>query len=174
MSRDVVFDESHPFYLHPTTDASPASLVDPSSFLLFPDAPPASLPIPCSTLPSSVSSFESPVVLDYTMKPPVTQVYNHRRAHLSDAPASSDELFSDVPSSSFSEDVPSSPPIESSSLEQFVRRGHHLRRPPDCNSPSAFTATALSEPASYRDAILHPEWQHTMTELITALERTGT
>jgi hypothetical protein len=28
-SRDVVFDESHYFYPRPTTDASPASLVDP-------------------------------------------------------------------------------------------------------------------------------------------------
>jgi hypothetical protein len=43
------------------------------SFLLFLDAPPASLPILRSTLLSSVSSFESPpVVSDYTVKPPVT------------------------------------------------------------------------------------------------------
>jgi hypothetical protein len=69
MSRDVVFDESCPFYPRPTTDASPASLVDPLSFLLFPDASPASLPIPRSTLPSSVSP---PVVSDYTVKLPVT------------------------------------------------------------------------------------------------------
>jgi hypothetical protein len=56
MTQDVVFDESRPFYLCPTTDASPASLVDPLSFLLFFDAPPASLHIPHSTLPSSMSS----------------------------------------------------------------------------------------------------------------------
>jgi hypothetical protein len=35
-SRDVVFDESRPFYPRPTTDAPPASLVDPLSFLFFP------------------------------------------------------------------------------------------------------------------------------------------
>jgi hypothetical protein len=117
-SWDVVFDESRPFYPRPTTDASPASLVDPLSFLLFPDASPASLRIPCSTLPSSVSFSESPpVVLDYTVKPPVTQFYNHHGACLSDAPASSNELSSDVPSSSFFEDVPSSPPVEPSSLK---------------------------------------------------------
>jgi hypothetical protein len=93
-SRDVIFDESRPFYPRPTTNASPASLVDPLSFLLFPDAPPASLHIPRSTLPSYVSSSESPpVVPDYTMKPPVTQFYSRRRARLSDAPASSDEFF---------------------------------------------------------------------------------
>jgi hypothetical protein len=81
---------------------------------------------------------------------------------LSDAPPSSDELSSNVPSSSFFEDVPSSPPVEpsspiDSSPEQLVRHGHHLHRPPNCYSPLAFTATALSEPASYRHAILHPE-----------------
>ena len=42
-SWDVVFDESRPFYPRPATDASPASLVDPLSFLLFPDAPPVPL-----------------------------------------------------------------------------------------------------------------------------------
>jgi hypothetical protein len=78
-SQDVVFDESRHFYPHPTTDAPPASLVDPLSFLFFPDAPPASLPLPRPTLPTSVSSAESsPVVLDYTVKPPVTQVYSRR------------------------------------------------------------------------------------------------
>jgi hypothetical protein len=34
-SCDVVFDESRPFYLRPTTDASSVSLVDLLSFLLF-------------------------------------------------------------------------------------------------------------------------------------------
>jgi hypothetical protein len=97
---------------------------------------------------------------------------------LSDAPAFSNELSSDVPSS-FIEDVSSSSPIEPSSLtnsspEQLVRRSHRLRRPPDCYSPSAFTTTALSEPASYRDVILHLEWQHAMAKEIEALERTGT
>jgi hypothetical protein len=81
MSRYIVFDESHPFYPCPTTDASFASLVDPLSCLLFPEAPPTSLPIPHSTLPSSVSSSGSPlVVLDYTVKPLVTQFYSHRGA----------------------------------------------------------------------------------------------
>jgi hypothetical protein len=98
---------------------------------------------------------------------------------LSDVSAFSDELSSDVPSSSFIEDVSSSPPIESSSLinsslEQLVRRSHRLRRPTDCYSPSVFTDTALFEPASYRDAILHPKWQHVMVEEIAVLEQTGT
>jgi hypothetical protein len=177
-SRDVVFDESRPFYLRPTTDAPPASLVDPLSFLFFPDAPPASLPLPHPTLPTSVSSAEfSPVVPNYTVKPPVMQAYSRCGAHLSDAHTSSVELCSDVSSSYL--DVPSSPPVASSSLigsslEQLLGCGQRMRRPPNCYSPSAFTATALSEPASYRDAILHPEWQHAMAEEIAALERIGT
>jgi hypothetical protein len=179
-SQDVVFDESHPFYPCATTNASLASLIDPLSFLLFPNAPPASLPIPRLTLPSSMSSFESPLVVpDYMVKPPVTQFYSRRGARLSDAPTSSDELSSDVPSSSFFEDVPSSPPVEPSSsidscLEQLVRCSHCLRRPPDCYSSSAFTTTVLSELAFYHDAILHLEWQHTMVEEIAALEWTST
>jgi hypothetical protein len=116
-SWDVVFDESRPFYPRPTTDASPAFLPDPLSFLLFPDAPSASVPILCSTLLSSMSSSKSPsVVPDYMVKPQVTQFYMHRGARLSDAPASSDEVSSDVSSSSFIEDVPSSLSIEPSSL----------------------------------------------------------
>jgi hypothetical protein len=106
-----------------------------------------------------VSSSESPhIVLDYTVKPPVIQFYNHRGARLLDAPASSD-----VSSSSFIEDGPSSPPVEpsspiDSSPEQLVRHSHCLHRPHDCYSPLAFTATTLFEPASYHDAILHLEW----------------
>jgi hypothetical protein len=93
---------------------------------------------------------------------------------LSEVPTSSVELSSDV-SSSFLE-VPSSPPVASSSPigsspEQLLGRGQRICRPPNGYSPSAFTA--LSEPTSYRDAILHPEWQHAMAEEIAALERTG-
>jgi hypothetical protein len=176
-SQDVVFDESRPFYPRPTTDAPPASLIDPLSFLFFPDATPTSLPLPRPTLSTSVSSAESsPVVPDYTVKPPVTQVYNCRGACLSEVPTSSAELSSDVSSSSL--EVPSSPSVVSSPIgsspEQLLGRGQRIRRPPNCYSPSAFTVTALSEPASYRNAILHPEWQHTMAEEIATLEGTGT
>jgi hypothetical protein len=160
-SRDVVFDESRPFYPRPTTDAPHASLVDPLSLLFFPDAPPVSLPFPHPTLLTSVSFAESsPVVSDYTVKSPVRQIYSRQGARLSEVPTSLAELSSDVSSSSV--EVPSSPPVASSSpigfsLEQLLGRGQRIRRPPNCYSPSAFTATALSEPAFYRDAILHPE-----------------
>jgi hypothetical protein len=96
-------------------------VVYPLSFLLFPDAPSASLSIPHLTLSSSVSSSESPLVIpEYTVKLPVTQFYSRRGARSSDAPTSSDELSADVSSSSL--DVPSS--LIDSSSEQIVRRGH--------------------------------------------------
>jgi hypothetical protein len=82
-------------------------------------------------------------------------------------------LSFDVSFSSFIKDVSSSP-VEPSSSEQLVRRSHRLHRPPDCYSPSAFTITALSEAASYHEAILHPEWQYAMAEEIAALEWTST
>jgi hypothetical protein len=98
---------------------------------------------------------------------------------LSDAPASSDGLSSDVSSSSFIDEVSSSPPIKPSSpidfsLEQLVRCSHLLRRPPDCYSRPAFTITTLCETISFREAILNSEWQHAMAEEIAALEQTGT
>jgi hypothetical protein len=76
------------------------------------------------------SSESSPVVPDYTVKPPVTQVYSRREARLSEVPTSSVELSYDV--SSFSLEVPSSPPIASSSPigsspEQLLGRGQRIR-----------------------------------------------
>jgi hypothetical protein len=117
------------------------------------------------------------VVPDYTVKPPVTQVYSRRGARLSEIPTFSAELSSDV--SSYSLDVTSSPPVASfspigSSAEQLLGRGQRICQPPNCYSPSTFTATALSETTSYHDAILHPNRQHAMGEEIAALERTGT
>jgi hypothetical protein len=66
---------------------------------------------------------------------------------LLDTPTSSAKLSSDVSSSSL--DVPSSPPVASSSLigstpEQLLGRGQCIHRSPNYYSPSAFTATALS------------------------------
>jgi hypothetical protein len=104
--------------LCPFFDVSPTSLVDLLSFIFFSNAPPAPLLITRMTLLPSVSSSESPsMVTDYTMKPLMTQFYSRRGARLSDAPPSLDELSSDASSSSsFVQDVTSSPSIEPSSL----------------------------------------------------------
>ena len=36
------------------------------------------------------------------------------------------------------------------------------------------TVASLVEPTTYREATIHPDWQHAMSEEIAALERTGT
>lgn len=53
-------------------------------------------------------------------------------------------------------------------------RGHRIRKPTDFFTPAAYSASVLSEPLSYRDTILHQEWQHAVAEDIVALECTGT
>ncbi|WVZ87927.1 hypothetical protein U9M48_034501 [Paspalum notatum var. saurae] len=140
ISRDVVFDESRPFYPRPSSDASLASLVDPLSFLFIPDT--AIAHRPSLLIPSST-------------------VFTH--AVRSTPP----EPTSDEPSPT------------ASSPEQLLRRGHRSRQPVDRYgfgpvTWQGFAGTVLSEPLSYRDDILHPEWQLAMAEEIAALERTGT
>ncbi|WVZ70679.1 LOW QUALITY PROTEIN: hypothetical protein U9M48_019322 [Paspalum notatum var. saurae] len=147
ISRHVVFDESRPFYPRPSSDASLASLVDPLSFLFIPDTAIAhrpSLLIPSST----VSSLEPCLLRSVTL-------LDFSRAYF------------DKPSPA------------ASSPEQLLRRGHRSRQPVDRYgfgpvTWQGFAGTVLSEPLSYRDAILHPEWQLAMAEEIAALERTGT
>ncbi|WVZ51873.1 LOW QUALITY PROTEIN: hypothetical protein U9M48_002974 [Paspalum notatum var. saurae] len=196
ISRDVVFDESRPFYPRPSSDASLASFVDPLSFLFIPNnaiAHISSRSVPSPTvsssgvLPPSIvppvasSSESSSLPPDYTTKPPVTQVYTRRSALTSSE--HTDEPSS-VPSAS-SSDEPSSNPLEfsfdeplpaASFLEQFLGRGHRSHQPVDRYGFGRviWQGTVLSEPLSYRDAILHPEWQLAMAEEIAALERTGT
>jgi len=123
VSRDVTFDESRPFYPRPSPDASHASVIEPLSFLLFPDTPIA----PPHLVPSSEVSIESPVVPSpvepssmvpssvvpsfsedippvhvgtaYDSKPPVTRVYTRTlrvAKPSSDAPSPSDEPSTSV------------------------------------------------------------------------------
>ncbi|WVZ64342.1 hypothetical protein U9M48_013875 [Paspalum notatum var. saurae] len=183
ISRDVVFDESRPFYPRPSSDASLASLVDPLSFLIIPDTAIAHISsrlVPSPTVPSSgvvppsvvplveSSSESSSLIPDYTAKPPVTQVYTRRSASTPTAPSSGSS------ESSFGEPSPAA-----SSPEQLLGRGHRSHQPVDRYgfgrvTWQGFAGTVLSEPLSYRDAILYPEWQLAMAEEIAALERTGT
>ncbi|WVZ52011.1 hypothetical protein U9M48_003107 [Paspalum notatum var. saurae] len=180
ISWDVVFDESRHFYPRPSLDASLASLVDPLSFLFIPDTAIAHIPsglVPSPTVPSSavvppslVPPVESPsesssLPPDYTTKPPVTQVFTCRSASISSEP-------SDEPSSGPSEPFSNEPLPAASSLERLIRRGYRSCQPIDRYGFGH--VTILSEPFSYRDAILHLEWQLAMAEEIAALERTGT
>ncbi|WVZ82884.1 hypothetical protein U9M48_030092, partial [Paspalum notatum var. saurae] len=129
---------------------------------------PVESPSESSSLPPSESSSLPP---NYTTKPPVTQVYTCRSALTSSEP-------SDEPSSSPSEPFSDEPLPATSSPEQLTRRDHRSRQPVHRYgfgrvTWQGFAGTVLSEPLSYRDAILHPEWQLAMAEEIAALERTG-
>jgi len=204
VSRDVTFDESRPFYPRPSPDASHASVIEPLSFLLFPDTPIA----PPHLLPSSEVSVESPVVPSpvepssmapssvvpsfsedippvpvgtaYDSKPPVTRVYTRTRRVAkpsSDASSPSDEPSTSVapsPLDDSSSSDVSSLPDETASAVGSTR--YALRDRQSIRPPDrlGFAGTVLSEPTSYRDAIHHQEWQHAMAEEIAALERTGT
>ena len=189
--RDVVFDETRPFYPRSSLDTSSSSLVDPLSFLFIPDAHPsitaAPRLVPSSVVRSSVSPLESsPAFPDFSTKPPVTQVYTRRVVIPPTEISSFDELdSSDEPSTP---DAPSSPAAlspdisisqhdsssDESSPKMTLRRGDRVRHAPDRYSPSSLVAAALPDPHSYRDDILNPEWQLAMAEEIAALERTGT
>ena len=124
ISRDVAFDESRLFYPRPSPDASQASVIEPLSFLLFPDTPIAPM-FPSHLVPSSEAPVEllvvpspeepssaapSPVVSSfsddipwvprgttYDSKPPVTRVYTRTRRAVR---SSSDVPSLDEPSSS--------------------------------------------------------------------------
>ena len=58
VSRDVTFDESRPFYPCPSPNASHASVIEPLSFLFFPDTP----MFPSHLAPSSEALVELHVV----------------------------------------------------------------------------------------------------------------
>ena len=176
ISRDVTFDESRSFYPWPS-DVSPQAVVEPLSFLTFPDTPistvllppspspppkPSSPPPPSPPLPSESSSHAPRSI--YDSKPPVIHTYSHRL--LDSSPPV--ELPSDVSS-----------PAEPSSVDDSLSQpsSHYNLRDRSSLKPLdryGFAGTVFSEPATYHDAICHPEWQLAMAEEIAALERTGT
>ena len=127
ISREVTFDESRHFYPRTSpSDASHASVIEPLSFLLFPNTPITPM-FPPHLVPSSEAPVESPVVpspvelssmapslvvpsfsedipqvpMDraYDSKLPVTRVYTRTRRvakPLCDAPSPLDEPSSSV------------------------------------------------------------------------------
>ncbi|CAM8901660.1 unnamed protein product [Rhodiola kirilowii] len=175
ISRDVTFDESRPFYPRHSSDSSSDSLVEPLSFLIFPDSPSLvsshtishsphdythQLGAEFSETPSSPIVPSSPIAPSSSTVPPSP-----------DVSPSSDVSSSPIVSPPF--DAPSSPIIPSPPMHpsRYALRDRQSIRPP---TRYAATTTTLAEPTSYRDAILHQEWQHAMAEELAAFERTGT
>ena len=131
------FDESRPFYPRTSPDASHASVIEPLSFLLFPDTPIAPIFTP-HVVPSSVVPIELPVVPSPSPVEP-----------------SSTALSTVVPS--FSEDIPqvpmgttydSKPPV----TRVYTRTRRAMRSsfdaPSPSDAPSSSVAPSLDEPSS--------------------------
>ena len=171
ISRDVTFDESRSFYPRPTSDVSSQAVVEPLSFLIFPDTPistvflppPPSPPAPSPSLPSKTPSHV-PFRSIYDSNPPVIHTYSRRLQNPSPPVESSPDVSPLVETSSVAD-------ISSQPSSRYDLRDRGSLKPTDRYD---FAGTVLSEPTTYHDAICHLEWQHAMAEEIAALERTDT
>src|SRR3954468_1715351 len=181
ISRDVTFDESRPFYPRSTSFST-----EDLSFLLYPDSPPLVPHDPCPPTPvdpvpspppsvpstptfsssssSSSSAPSSPLIPSPSLppvgpSPPTFPFHYTRRSRV--VPESSD-----APSTSGAP-----PPPPSYTLRPRPCPPPKVLDPAD---PATYSVLAIPEPTTYREAVVHPEWQLAMAEEIAALERTGT
>ena len=131
------FDESRPFYPRTSPDASHASVIEPLSFLLFPDTPIAPIFTP-HVVPSSVVPIELPVVPSPSPVEP-----------------SSTALSTVVPS--FSEDIPqvpmgtaydSKPPVTCGYTRTQRATRPSTDAPSPLDEPSSSVEPSLDEPSS--------------------------
>ena len=180
ISRDVTFDESRPFYPRPSS--STFSVKD-ISFLTFPDTPPSVPRIPTPLRPTVDSTPSSPT--SPTSSSPLENDSPPPSPPSSPSPPPSPPVIPSRPSFQFyytrrprvvdeSTDAPSTSGVSSSSSQPTYGLRARPCPPPDRYSPDRYGLSAVVEPTSYRDAVLHPEWQLAMVEEIAALERTGT
>ena len=145
ISQEVTFDESCPFYRRPSTDASHASVIEPLSFLLFPNTPIAPMFPP--HLVSSSEVFVESLVVPSPMEPSSMAPSTVVPSSMAPSPM--------VPS--FSEDIPQVPMGTAYDSKLPVTRVYTRTRramrssfdaPSPSDAPSSSVAPSLDEPSS--------------------------
>ena len=155
ISRDVTFDESRSYYPRSPT-ASPNSLAESISFLIFPDSPlstTVSLHPPSTLSPSPPAPPVSPPSVfpprSFVEASPFPLHYS-RRPQPTTSPLEPPSLLGPVPSSSSPSLLGPAPP----SPPRYNLRDRHTVRPTE---RYGFAAAAFYEPTTYREAAAHPE-----------------
>ena len=176
ISRDVTFDEFRFDYPYSSSRSSSITVEFLSFLNLLLPSSRSSLPPPIFPPP-----FSAPIVLPHAPDMPSCELTHDSSPSLLGSPPA------EVPSCEITHvytrrprPPPPEPPSESShsllgpTPNLSPRYGLHDRgtlRPPE---RYGFTVASLVEPTTYREATIHPDWQHAMSEEIAALERTGT
>ena len=174
ISLDVTFDESRPYYPRPPIQSS-SSTLESISFLTFPDfTSTTSPPLPSTTPPLSPPSQSPPIPISEDpippSPPPQSPPVSSPRDPLSSFEISPFPLHYTRRPCSLAPRVPSPSPVPAPP-PRYALRDRHAMQPID---RYGFGSAALLEPVTYREAVVHQEWQHAMAEELAALERTET
>jgi hypothetical protein len=149
--------------------------------------------IPFFSIPSTTHNLTRPDIIHIdpffedsdnisSQVPSTSDTFSHVRPICTHHPTSTDILFSSTPEAPFSSTAPqASSEIMDPPLRQSIRIRKSTKLPDfaySCYSSSftSFLASihCLSEPSSYKEAILDPLWQQAMDEELSALHKTDT
>ncbi|XP_039130906.1 uncharacterized protein LOC120267313 [Dioscorea cayenensis subsp. rotundata] len=160
ISRDVMFDETTPFYASPPSTTSTSPTV-PLSFLF--------LSHPSRILPSFhyfshvLLSKDSLSLISYSISLLICRflLTYHRREPTASSPR---PVLSDTPSTADPDpEVPS---------HTYILRDRSTLHPPDRYATASTSVSHVLEPGTYREAVQSPEWRTAMAEELDALSQT--